>query len=419
MAKVLISPLGTGPISGKEMKRQYRKAKYKIEDEFVEEELLAKVLIDKYSLDKVYFLGTAKSLWEQVYRKFNGNDEEYEFMLLHKADISTADNSAVTEGDLKKLETQIDGYTGIEGSKCIVLNYGRNEKELLENFEQFMTIARHLRDGDELYIDITHSFRSLSFFSYIISVFLENLKSKNIRVKKIFYGNLDILREVGYAPVVDLSLFYTLGTWSKFISDVLTYGKIDQNLSLESDSAIYREIKKLTDSLSINNLSGIKQSIKKLKEIRQEQLEIPFKYLYPELMHFLKKLNTSDPNSIFFLNLSKYYADTGNFSLAYITLTEAILYFVGDKLNLRQAEERDWHDAVKNKLHDYKTFLKHNPEFRRLSDQYKKINGIRKNIAHTLEKQREVGYDIKKYSEHYRVVKEQFNILKNSEGSII
>ena len=417
MSKILISPLGTGRIDYRNNLpvREYRKAEYKIEDEIISEDLLAKVLIDKYKLDKVFFIGTAKSLWELVYSKFGGTNDDLTFSLLEKAEKSNADNYYISNQELIQVETQIDGYIDKQGSKCILMKYGRDEGELLYNFNIFMDMANQLVDGDELYIDITHSFRSLSFFSYLMSSFLENLKSKNITLKKVFYGNLDIISEVGYAPVVDLSLFYKLNSWSKLISDITTFGKIDKKTKVDSNSKVFREIQGLVDALNINNLEKIKKSIHKLKTFKNSNLEVPFKYLYPELMRFLKRFKDTDPDFRYYLKLSLYYSEIDNYALAYITLTESILlFFIAFIDKERKLTLEVQKNKVKRIIHNKR---KLNPLFTPLANRYKTINNIRKNIAHTLENRGAlVESDIEKFNEHYIFVLNKFSALKDERS---
>jgi len=68
----------------------------------------------------------------------------------------------------------IDNYlrsiseTATGGSKCFVLDYGINEKELESNFNTLLKVCETLNENDEVFIDITHSFSSIPLFIYSI-----------------------------------------------------------------------------------------------------------------------------------------------------------------------------------------------------------------------------------------------------------
>jgi len=414
--KILISPLGTGPINQEDGKfrRNYWEVEYKIEGElFNKRRLLAKVLVEKYKIDRVFFLGTAKSLWELVYSQFGGKVEDIEFSLLHKADESTSDNYLISGEDLLAVERQIDSYTGRDGSKCLLLKYGQTAEELWYNFDLFMQITSNLKEGDEIYLDITHSFRSLSLFAYLMANFIENLKSKKLKVAKIFYGNIDISREIGYAPVMDLSDFFKLNSWTKLVTNLTTFGKTDESNSIGFKQDIYTDIKALTDALSLNNLKGIQQSIKRLKKTDPGKLERPFNYIYPELANFINRFKENDPDYMVYLNLASFHSEISNYALAYIALTESILHFVCEF-----AKKPGQLEYAKSILFGKKGRL--NPAFRGLAQKYKKVNTIRRAIAHATDNRPGlVAFDIQKLDEHISYTKKQFSMLRREERIVV
>jgi hypothetical protein len=72
MAKILISSLGAGRPTGanEDSVREYRTAKYKIENQEYEDSFVASALDRHLKLDGIIFIGTIKSIWEEVYRSF-------------------------------------------------------------------------------------------------------------------------------------------------------------------------------------------------------------------------------------------------------------------------------------------------------------------------------------------------------------
>lgn len=216
MAKILISPLGTGALNrNNQSAREERTAKYCIEEKNYEKSFVSSVLYEHLELDGIFFLGTVKSMWEEVYRVFCEEknlepDEEYYLQLSEQIDKLNY------KSDLSLLNlASLEDLLG-EKSKCILIKYGLNEQELQENFDEIIKIVDFLEDGDKIYVDITHSFRSLSLFMFLVLNFLNDLsEERNIKIKGVYYGMLDVMREFGYAPVVNLQSLFDITKWIK------------------------------------------------------------------------------------------------------------------------------------------------------------------------------------------------------------
>ncbi len=170
--KILITSLGTG-----DKTKGYSKANYKLDDKLYEnEELISKALSRHLKVDKLFVVGTTASIWDSVYRGFGGEDEDTELNLLQKQESKTIDDQ-----DLKIVSSQIDKHLYTSGSGCFLINYGLDEEQIWENFKKYLDIAEKIGNGDELYLDITHSFRSLSLMSFMMVQFIEQIKDKNIK----------------------------------------------------------------------------------------------------------------------------------------------------------------------------------------------------------------------------------------------
>jgi len=224
MARVLISPLGLGKAPAD---RGYSKTKYKFEfrdgskTEY-ETSFFASALAEELDIDKIFFVGTAKSMWEQVYyyfmdKSYQELDEDYWMEVGKMAYDSCYEKPLLKTGDLNKANEAIDIYLkyvypkASGGSRCFIIDYGVNQKELWNNFDIFMSIGDNLNHGDEVYLDITHSFRSIPIFMYLMMNFIQTLNyEKEIKLAGIYYGMLDARREFGYTPVVDLSPLFEI-----------------------------------------------------------------------------------------------------------------------------------------------------------------------------------------------------------------
>jgi CRISPR-associated Csx2 family protein len=389
MAKILISALGTGPLNrNAEAARSYRTAKYKLEEREYENSFIAAVLYQHLELDGIIFIGTVKSMWEEAYRFFCEQnsiepDQDYYFSL-----AETIDNlnyqSPLDSIDLSRIEKVLG-----DNSHCIKIKYGLDDGELWDNFEAIIRVLENLNDGDEIYIDITHSFRSTSMFMFLIMTFINELAAdRNIEIKSIYYGMLDVIRELQYAPVVNLQPLFDLTKWVKGAYTLKNFGDgelISQLLQAQGEEKIAGQIKELSDAININYLTAIKEKSTVLDNSLIDRTTSnpfpssnPFKYLQGVLEKFVKQFRRREENeSDFQLRLAQWYFKNRRFAAGYITLTEAILTYLCEVNNLDSKSKRN-RDNMKDMLHQksYKTT--------NLAQIYFEVNKIRMSAAHAL-----------------------------------
>lgn len=411
MAKILISSLGVGTLDrNNAATRAYRTASYRINNEGQEytKSFIASVLYEHLELDGIIFIGTVKSMWEEVYRAFGqqkiGDFKEEDWLKLAEQIEVLDRNSPLDSLDL----TPVEKILG-ERSKCILIKYGLNEAELQENLDQILKIIDYLRKGDELYIDITHSFRSLSLFLFLVLIFLNDLEEeKNIKIKGVFYGMLDIIGEIGYAPVVNLQSLFALTQWIKGAYTLKSFGNgylISKLLKEQGETELADRINQLSEAININYLPTIKQrSIDLKSSLRNQGSSSPFKYLKNILEKFTQQFSsTSERECDFQLKLAGWYFDNKRYATGYITLTEAIITYLCKiyKKNIRSESDRK---QMKNLLHEREN------RDTELAKIYFKVNPIRKSIAHALIDGERQSYSdaIDRAKEYYQTAKRIF-----------
>ena len=367
--KILISSIGAGIRTNPSVSGSYQKTRYKIEDSIYEDAFIAKALVDHYQVEKVFLIGTKGSIWDGVYTAFGG-DDDFAVKLYEEQE-----NRTITDHLLKKVAKQIDTYLTKEGSKCFLINYGIEDDELWSNFELFLKMADSIDKGDEIFLDITHSFRSLAFMSFVMLEFLNLIKRKNISVQGVFYGMYEYIKEypeVGYAPVVNLKIFYDLLQWIKAINEFNNYGSSGLISKLLLNN--YKEEKEIfnnfTNSIYIGDMNNIRKSISLLNsklEILKKSNHPIIKLLTSELEKFILMLNKHSIAQFQF-ELSKWFCDHGNFALSYICLVESLVSIECEK-NGFKVTDFGKREEIKNNLRDsYKEF--------------REINKIRNDIAH-------------------------------------
>lgn len=105
---------------------------------------------------------------------------------------------------------------------------GKNESEMWEIFEKTYNL---LEDGDELYFDLTHSFRYLPMLILVLGNYAKFLKKAT--VCSISYGNYEA-RDIieNKAPIVDLLPLSSLQDWTFATADFLKNGYTDRLVEL-------------------------------------------------------------------------------------------------------------------------------------------------------------------------------------------
>lgn len=93
---------------------------------------------------------------------------------------------------------------------------GRSETDLWRIFE---AITSHVDNREKVIFDITYSFRSLPFLTFLAVAYLK--AAKNVQVERVVYGAFDARDAAGLSPVFDLTPFVQLLDWltatSRFI----------------------------------------------------------------------------------------------------------------------------------------------------------------------------------------------------------
>lgn len=385
MAKILISSVGLGGKFKNQhiSDREYQETCYKIGNtSYPQSRFIASVLYEHFKLDGIIFIGTVRSMWEEVYRFFcetnsMQKDDEYWLNLACKIDNLKHD-SDLDDLDLEPIEKVLG-----ERSKCILIKYGLDQDELWENFDRIFQIVELLKPGDEIYIDITHSFRSLSLFLFLTITFIKDLvNEKQIKISGVYYGMLDVTRELGYTPVVDLKSLFDMTSWIKGAYSLQSYGDgylIAELLKSQNENQLANQIEQLSQSLNINSVNDIKQKSSTLRNSLQPQVaRTPFKYLKNILENFVRKFSRSSVReSEYQLELAGWYFDNHRYSTGYITLAESIITYLCEINDKKIRSEQDRKD-MKDLLHESQN---RNSDLARL---YFDVNPIRNSIAHAL-----------------------------------
>jgi len=294
MANILITSIGNGTYDAEKKEHTYRPAKYvgagkqdesgkqdkkdKKDKKVVESAYVLDALREIYTIDKCILVGTAGSNWAAFYEhlfksgRLNEMKEEYLLALLELSEQK--EKHKLPPEDVR---LQLEPLKQAMGQFCcaiIVLKYGLDDAEILQNFALLSAVDNHIQNGNSIYFDITHSFRSLALYEYLAVSYLQNVLQKNVKLEFVSYGMFDFARENGgLAPIVDLSQLLRLTDWikaseeynrfgtAKLLAELLESDRIGLELSRESQKALRR----LGDPMITSNLEEFRNLIKNCK----------------------------------------------------------------------------------------------------------------------------------------------------------
>lgn len=396
MGKVLISFLGTGaPKQDGSSFRKYKLAKYRFDDDTeYNSSFVAEALYNRFNVDRIILIGTVKSMWEEVYMAFSDLnhkeiDEGYALNLMSHCESANA-KSELSIPEKHRIEEVLGKDSHIE-----LIRYGLNKREIEENESLILSLEKYINKGDELIVDVTHSFRSLPLFMMNLLIYLKNISSKNIKISHVCYGMVDVIRELGYAPIVELNSIIEINDWITGAYAFKMFGNGYQiaDLIKEEDESTSRILTEFSDEMNLNHLDGVKVQNRRLASIKNHKYSsIPECIIPATINGFIENFPTDSKKSVFLINVATWHYKHKNYSSSFISLLEAILSKICETLNLpsRTSEDMEVAKIILGKkashcdysITDIAEMRRVIPSFALLSDSYHKINTIRNGLAH-------------------------------------
>ncbi len=415
MAKVLISFIGTGNSNN----GVYPNANYQFNDskELYTTQFIADAISRHYKIDKLILIGTAKSMWDQVYSVFASRKEKLYNETIHEELINStnlADHNSKPEIEHAK---EIEEALG-NGSHIEIIRYGLNDNEINENISKILSLEKYLCENDEIIVDITHSFRSLPVYILNLLIYLENVSLKKLWISDILYGMLDVSKEFKkedtleyITPVVSLKGLLELNQWITGAYSFIQFGQGYQIADLVKymDKDTSNKLQLFSNYLNLNYLRGIKNNANLLSSVKNK-IEEPLASLIlsPVIKEFSEKIEAYKEQrfSFFQLQVAKWQRDHQNYFAAYTSVIESIVSYVCEVLKLNMEEEADCEKAKKvlgkvkkgNPLPVIQVCKKlgiaHNQficeNIEKLRKVYPKANKIRNSLAHNIQRKESV-----------------------------
>ena len=258
--RVLITSIGGGKTEDKDgvkILKKYEETIYGIKKEngefYMEKTSYMPLVIENtYNIDKTIIIGTTGSMWDNLYdiywKKFKQDkikDEKFKQSLI---DVQVTSNreTPVDKINIDKFNQEFIGKV-----KGIVIKYGVSPKEISKNFDLIIKLQEEFNDVDEyeVFLDITHSFRSMAFWMFLIMNYLTDVSNKNIKIAGITYGMFEAKKD-NITPIVILKPFLDILNWIKGASELKQYGNSYYILEKSNNNSISKNIKDELENFS-------------------------------------------------------------------------------------------------------------------------------------------------------------------------
>ena len=454
--RVLITSIGGGKTEDKDgvkILKKYEDTIYGIKKEngefYTEKTSYMPLIIENtYNIDKTIIIGTTGSMWDNLYdiywKKFKKDkikDEEFKQSLID-VQVNSNRETPIDKINIDKFNQEFIGKV-----KGIVIKYGVSSKEISRNFDLIVKLQEEFNDTDEyeVFLDITHSFRSMAFWMFLIMNYLTDVSNKNIKIAGITYGMFEAKKD-NITPIVILKPFLEILNWIKGASELKQYGNSYYILEKSDNNSLAKSIKdelrNFSNTMNMNYINSLLESIKNLKKLDTEneldKINGPAKHIIPNILkEFIKDfdLKEDDDNKRSYLlqaTLAKWHCNQKRYAMSAINISEAIVTFVLLTLNIDSKklkgkfdpdnDGQKWLKEIYKIYKDRTDLSEEEKQIYKYGELFVEVNRIRKEVAHSLGKQPDIVGDIKKledYSNNIIDMLKNEDIIKKFEGKLL
>lgn len=444
--RVLITSIGGGKTEDKDgvkILKKYEDTIYGIKKENGEFHMektsyMPLIIENTYNIDKTIIIGTTGSMWDNLYdiywKKFKQDkikDEKFKQSLI---DVQVTSNR---ETPIDKINIDRFNQEFIGKVKGIVIKYGVSSKEISRNFDLIIKLQEEFNDVDEyeVFLDITHSFRSMAFWMFLIMNYLTDVSNKNIKIAGITYGMFEAKKD-NITPIVILKPFLEILNWIKGASELKQYGNSYYILEKSDNNSLAKSIKdelrNFSNTMNMNYINSLLESIKNLKKLdtknELDKINGPAKHIIPNILkEFIKDfdLKEDDDNKRSYLlqaTLAKWHCKQKRYAMSAINISEAIVTFVLLTLNIDSKklkgkfdpdnDGQKWLKEIYKRYKDRTDLSEEEMQIYKYGELFVEVTRIRKEVAHSLGKQPDIIGDINKLEDYSNNI---VDMLKNED----
>ncbi|MGL5983029.1 MAG: TIGR02221 family CRISPR-associated protein [Cetobacterium sp.] len=428
MSKILLTTLGGVSQIGKE-NREYRTTDYSIEGKvYKNKKFILSALDEHHNFDKIFVLGTVSSMWDAFYEYICSTKDipivEENYFSLNEQCCEATHETDFTKIDLTSINEILPEKYDLKFMK-----FGISETEMLQNLNLLIDITESLDEKSEIYLDLTHGFRSNAFYMFMIMNYINEVQDSNDRIKAIFYGMHE--SKITPTPILNLKIFSQISSLLKGVHDIKNYGNFYTLCNSIEDKNIKEKLNSFSNSLNINYIGEVKSKLKELDKIittLEAGDNTLIKMIVPRaLTKFYNRFSTIKENHFFLLEISKWHSEQKKYAISYLTMRESITAFFCDKYSvsttLENIENTNYKiNKLSNSLRNKSTFEKLDPSYNKLVKLIKVFNecrASRNNIAHSGDSRLNSLKDINSISSHIETLQTLFkdkdfaNYIKN------
>lgn len=203
----LISFLGKGRA---DPKTGYRTASYRFDEGFARTVPFFGLALTEYlKPDRLILVGTPGSMWDVFFDREGAEAQTIE--LIEAVEENRVDNDLLVKHSLK-LEQEL----GLP-VQCVLIPFAR---DMAEQIQVLTLLAAQVNAGENLCLDVTHSFRHLPMLALVAARYLSHVAK--VTVSELYYGALEMTDPEGETPVLRLSGLLRMLDW---VEALATYDK--------------------------------------------------------------------------------------------------------------------------------------------------------------------------------------------------
>ena len=337
--------------------RSYSKANYLYHDKLKRNAFLpSELLIQIIQPDRLYFVGTDKSAWDLA-----------------------------------------DERIGVGKYQRVEVPYGIREEDWWQMLRNLTDIS--IKEGDEIYLDITLGFRSLPLFSMLALIYFE--KIHNAKTMGVFYGMWEYPQskifegeEIKTTPVVDLSPVLKIKDWIEGYSLFRNFGDASMisGLVMKKPEAedFSEKLSHISNAMGLNYIKDICRLSEELKQLKNSVKQAidknypPASLITDELFDVLGEFSGKEGEtySQIHFRISQWYREHRRYTQCIILLAEIMLTFLVENIDSNRVLDRNFRikigDNIINDTNTKEVF----PEMKKFIKFAKKLGQLRNQSAH-------------------------------------
>lgn len=319
--RTLVSFIGKGIKDQNNPNGGYRKTKYCLNDKISQEvTFICKALYDFLTPQKIVIIGTSGSSWVEVLSNFLTTEQIYDHQSL--INLVTENDNNITQiiaDQISEICSQLTNCKFV----CKIFNPSTQQSLL-------SSIIDSIDRDDQVYLDITHGYRSIPMIALTAIQYLKFIKKVNIL--NVFYGQFECLDQI--KPIVSLSDILELNNW------ITSFAQYDKTNDLSLFTPLIKKTNPTHNTEFIKNIEAasfkekLMYAVDSINIIKNSTLELDvsnplLKLLEEPLKEKLAYVNVSSiPFSLFLL--SKQFIKARDFFKAVVYLQESLItYAIG------------------------------------------------------------------------------------------